>query len=137
MAAFWGARFPGPISMAAWLESTLSAAEWAGRRIPLAGFRDAAHDMVVRSRLVSADAIREADVYLREHGAVTLTRMIGRVGNAVPRILARKRIATDEEFHIIKELLIDTNDKGLVGAARRTAERLIYDYEQRSRKAKA
>src|SRR5881397_1246780 len=85
MASFWDLRFPGPVSMAASLESVLSAADRAGRRIPMSGLRDAAHDMVVRSREVSAAVIRDADAYCKEHGAVTLSAMIERVADAVSR----------------------------------------------------
>jgi len=137
MAAFWDLRFPGPVSMAASLENVLSASARAGRRIPISGLRDAAHDMVVRSRQVSAGVIREADAYCKEHGAVTLSTMIERVADAVSRIVATERIATDAEFYIIRDILADTTDKRLVGTARRAAERLVNDYEQQSRKAKA
>jgi len=131
MAKFRDARFNSPVSMVASLEKVLATAEVKGRRIPIAGLRQAAHDMVAWSRTVPAELTREADAHLKKRGSLTLTAMINRVSSIVPRVLKRGRIRNDEEFYVMKELLNDVAH-GLAGRDRDRAEKLVGAFESRS-----
>ena len=91
--------------------------------------------MVAWSRHVPADLVRQADAYLKEHGAITLTAMIRRYDNVVPKILGRGRVRTEDELRIIKELLNDTSERGLQGRDRERGQRMVTVYESKSRKA--
>jgi hypothetical protein len=135
LAQFRDTCLGSPVSMVACLERVFAHAPPPSPLESLAGLRDAAHDMVVWSRHLPADLVRQADAYLEERGAITLTTMARRYDKLVPKILERGRIRTDDEFYIIKELLNDTSECGLQGRDRARGERMVTVYESKSRKA--
>ncbi len=128
VARFRDERYAQPVSMLASLQGVLTAAERRGRRVPLAGLKQAAHDQVSWFRSMSRESVREADAYLRNRGAITITAMTAQVRRIVPNVLKRGRIRDDEEFYILTELLNDVAS-GLVGRDRKQAEKLVRDYE--------
>ena len=135
LAQFRDALPGSPASMANSLEKFLALAPPPSPLESLTGLRDAAHDMVTWSHHIPADLVRQADAYLRERGAITLTTMIRRYDNEIPKILGRGRIRTEDELRIIKELLNDTSERGLQGRDRERGQRMVTVYESKSRKA--
>ncbi len=131
VARFRDERYAAPVSILTSLQGVLAAAEGRGSRVPVGALRQAAHDQVSWFRSMPRESIREADAYLRDRGAITITVMMAEVGRMVLKVLKRGRIRDDEEFYVLTELLNDVSS-GLVGRDRERAGKLVSDYESRS-----
>lgn len=108
-----------------------------GRQLPpagaLRGVRMAVADMLEMSRHVPAEWVEAADAFLAGRGAVSLSMMRRRIWRLVPRILARGRIRSEEEYCILIERLNDVDDPALTAADRSLGERLLAEDEERSK----
>ena len=99
-------------------------------RGPMSGLRMAANDTLEMTRDLSRQAIADADEYLRQHGALTLSER-RRVAwkRQIPKILARGKLRTLEEYYLLRESVLAADAEELDAAARAKAERLITEFE--------
>jgi hypothetical protein len=86
--------------------------------------------MLEMTRHLSRQAVADADEYLRQRGALTLSerRRIA-WSHQIPKILARGKLRTFEEYFLLRESVLAEDAGELDGAARATAERLIAEFE--------
>ena len=77
---------------------------------------------------------QEADAYLTERGAPTLTQMRREIWQLIPKILKRGKVRNDEEYYILKERAISLDDPDMDDETRKVADRLLFDYEFRTNK---
>lgn len=104
--------------------------EIAEYRGPMTGLRMAANDMLEMTRDLSRQAVADADEHLRQHRASTLSerRRIA-WGHRIPKILARGKLRTFEEYYLLRESVLAEHAGELDAAARANAERLIAEFE--------
>ncbi len=97
---------------------------------PISGLRMAANDTLEMTRDLSRQAIADADEYLRQHGALTLSeRRRVAWSRRIPQILARGKLRTLEEYYLLRESVLAADARELDAAARLKADRLIKDFE--------
>ena len=72
------------------------------------GLRQAVNDVLEMTADFTPAQIADADAFLRERGATTLSIMSARCKNLVSRILTRGRVRSETEYHLLKALVSDT-----------------------------
>ncbi len=100
----------------------------------LSGVRQAVGDFLEMTRDFTPQELKEADAYLTERGAVTLTDMRRQIWQLIPKILKRGKIRNDEEYYLLKERAISLDDPEMSDETRKLADRLLYEYEFKVRK---
>jgi hypothetical protein len=107
-------------------------------RGPMSGLRMAANDTLEMTRDLSRQAVADADEYLRQHGALTLSeRRRAAWSHRIPKILARGKIRTLEEYYLLRESVLSADAAELDAGARATAERLLAEFEDAQGKSRA
>jgi hypothetical protein len=76
----------------------------------MTGWKQATADLLEATRDLPPDAVAAADESLVAAGALSLTEMRRRVWRVVPKVLARGRIRTIDEFYVVKNVLDDNGD---------------------------
>jgi hypothetical protein len=95
----------------------------------MTGWRQAAADILEMTRHLKLDEVSAADAFTIQSGAVSLTEMRARVWKVVPKVLARGRIRTIDEFYVVKNVL---DDSDVPEDERARLEALRFDFEQRA-----
>jgi hypothetical protein len=113
---------------AAWQQGQAEAAFWPPGGA-LRGYRQAVQDALEMTREWPPAEVAVADQHLRGRGITTLSEMRARIWRQVPRILARGRIRTDEEYYLLIERLNDVDATALSAEERARASELVAAYK--------
>lgn len=100
--------------------------------LALRGLRAAAADAVEMLKDLEGPGLAAFEARLAQAGAPSFSAMRDRSRNDIFRILHRGRIQNDEECRRIIGVLSDVDDSVLDRPMRELANRLLYEYEQRS-----
>jgi len=95
----------------------------------LAGVREGVADLLQVSAALSSEQIRDLDVRLAEKHLPTLTDKRRELwGRRIPAILKRRRIRSDAEYHLLKEVVDGSGMPALDDAGMNLARRLVDEY---------
>ena len=129
MAAYRDETVSAPYEMAATLRESLSRLASQSLSTRLSGMRMATRDMLEMTRDLSRAKTRAINRRLKKQSVVTLSDMRGRHWKLVPKILARRRIRNDEEYHLVIERLNDVSSSGFHRTDREKANTMVRGYE--------
>ena len=100
-----------------------------GKSRALAGLRQAANDLVEETSNWSLDARTILDAALRNAGVITLSAVARRYAARYKRILKRRNIKNETEYHLINGILVDQGNS-MPDEERGRLQGLIDDYER-------
>ena len=98
------------------------------------GLKQAVGDLLEMTRDIILQETQEADAYLSERRAPTLTQMRREIWQLIPKILRRGKVRNDEEYYLLKERAISLDDPDMDDETRKVADRLLFEYEFRTNK---
>jgi len=98
------------------------------------GLKQAVGDLLEMTRDMTFQDKQEADAYLTERGAPTLTQMRREIWQLIPKILKRGKVRNDEEYYLLKERAISLDDPDMDDETRKVADQLLFEYEFRTNK---
>lgn len=98
-----------------------------------AGIRMAVQDLLEATRHVDPGFVQRVDARFAAAGLPTLSWMRREVWKTIPKVLARGRIRTEEEYYLLIERLNDVSDTdGLSAEERDLISRMVDDFEARN-----
>jgi hypothetical protein len=95
--------------------------------------REGVGDLVEMFQDLAGVSLAELDTYLTTQGAPSLTAMRLKRRSGVRRLLKRGSIVSDEEYRSVMSILNDVSDTNSMSPDREALERLVSEYEQRSK----
>jgi len=97
----------------------------------MTGWKQATADMLEMTRDLHPDGVGAADKFLVSASALSLTEMRRRVWRVIPKVLARGRIRSIDEFYVIKNVL-DDDGENLSDEERARLDEMRSEFETRS-----
>lgn len=97
----------------------------------LAGLREAFNDLVEMSEDLDGGAVRRLDARLRERCGVSLDALHARRLGRLERLRAKGRLATEEQYHLVRGRLEQVWDDAARAEEARQLTALIADFERR------
>lgn len=97
----------------------------------MTGWKQAAADLLEMTRDLPPAAVAAADEFLVATGALSLSEMRRRVWRVIPKVLARGRIRTIDEYYVVKNVLDDDGEDLTEGDRARLNEMRV-EFEFRS-----
>jgi hypothetical protein len=95
--------------------------------------REGLGDLVEWLQDLDGVSLAELDTFLTTQGAPSLTAMRLKRRSGIRRLLKRGSLVSDEEYRAVMSILNDVSETNPMAPDREALERLVSDYEQRSR----
>jgi len=97
------------------------------------GLRQGISDLLEMTKDFNKNEVSALDSRLKEAGLASLTEMRSKIWKTIPKILRRQRIRNDDEYYLLKEKVIGLGDTILDDKARRLADHLLQEYENKQK----
>lgn len=91
----------------------------------------AVQDLLEMSRDLTPSGVSAADRWLAQRGVARLSEMRAEVWRTIPKVLARGRIRSEEEYYLVIERLNDVDDLDLCERDRRRLELIAASFADR------
>jgi hypothetical protein len=100
-------------------------------RYPLAWIRVAARDVVEMCQDIAGEELARLDSELASKGLPTMSAMRNATYRKALAVLARGRVRTEEEWHVLNGFVVNQGDGVLSPTERQDADRLMHEFRRK------